>query len=341
MPAAFFQRLSLARWFSIAFVVFALTMLYGAYHTYLILPKIYVARAQIQVLSRGPDGRDGTESDRTSLRSDLEIMRSADVLLPVIKDLDLDKRWAKRVYKSGLDALPAQYALAYMGKVLRLDIRPGTNIIDINVSSTVPKEAADVANAIADRYEVMREAEKDQVNKRSEDALRDQIAAQQKVVDEKKAAMEDLRVELGQKGIQVSPGAGGLIEADLDARRKDLAAKGGQENANALEPFRDIQHQFDQQQGVLDELNVRLKQVMTDNHLQESPVRIISRAEPPEYPSLPDNALNLAFSALVGIVLALVLPTLVEVAVWYWGNASAKAASPGGDPGPGHASAEY
>jgi uncharacterized protein involved in exopolysaccharide biosynthesis len=43
----------------------------------------------------------------------------------------------------------------------------------------------------------------------------------------------------------------------------------------------ELKRQLGQQQFILDALNIRLKQIIADQDLAESPVRIICRAEPP------------------------------------------------------------
>jgi len=206
------------RWLGVAFTVFVLTVLCGAFITYKILPKAYVATAQIQVRPQGSD----LSFDPTVFLSEFEIIQSPNVLLPIIKDLGLDKEWARRVFKSKENQLSDQDALAYMGKILKLDFKRGTNIIDITVASDVPKESADIANAVADRYKTLRDVEEDQRTNRGEDSLRDQIAGQQKAVDEKKAALETIRQHLGQMGLQIPSDGDAQAETDLEARQKDL-----------------------------------------------------------------------------------------------------------------------
>jgi len=253
------------RWLLIAFVVFVLTMLAGKYVTDNWLHKVYTATAQIEVRPRGAAWIGGIAP--INFQPEFEIMESTDILLPVIYDLGLDKAWAKRIDTSGSDALPPpdallpQDALAYMRKILKLDFTRGTNIINITASSDVPKEAADIANAIADRYKTLRDVEEDQREKRGWDALREQIARQQKVVDEKKAALEKI-------GDHQSPA------------------------------FRDAQRDLEEQQSILDALEVRLKQDMSDSALREPAVYIRSRAVPPENPS------NQRFAHLVIIIVA-------------------------------------
>jgi uncharacterized protein involved in exopolysaccharide biosynthesis len=276
------------RWLVITSVVFVLTFITGFYITEHLFHKVYTATAQIQIRARNVTEVPGLNDDGiyrptpVSFEAEFSLMQSPEFLLPVIYDLGLDKAWAKRVDKSSLDALPPQDgllpqdALAYMNKILKLDFVRGTNIINITASSDLPTEAANIANAIADRYKTMRDIEEDQHNSRGADALRNQIAQQQKVVEEKKAEMGKLPQ--------------GQSPAYLAAQRV-----------------------LKQQQSLLDALNVRLKQDIADRQLQESPVRIVSRAEPPENPSRPNKGLDFIVTILAAGFLSVMAASFVEI----------------------------
>jgi succinoglycan biosynthesis transport protein ExoP len=422
----------------VIFTIFTLTMLSGWYVTNEVLPKVYMASSQIQIRPRaildingiGPDGSTERGLDSMQFQAEFQIMQSPDVLLPIITDLQLDKIWAKRVFNSGLDALPPQDALAFMVAHLNLSAGKGTSIINITFSSEVPKECADVANAVADRYKTMRDVEEDQRTQRGLDSLRSQITDQEKVVNATKDQVEKMRQDLGAKGIIMPNGAEGSgteqAEADLDRRKADLLtaqedydarevllkkvidlpdeqflsaldglghqqgniatlrssalsiqtdisnllnsgfgennpkiqslrgeleenqkqvkdltaglrvamnidtemAKSrvtllqGQVDAlnkkvlddttNALVPFRDLQRVLVQQQSMLDAMNIRVKQTSADSLLTESPVRIISRAEPPEAPSKPNKAQNYIVSVIAGLAVGLGVAFLIE-----------------------------
>lgn len=300
------SSVSVLRLLAVSVSVFAVVVLYGAYRTYLILPRIYRATSQIQELSPGPDH---------SVPSDAQMMRTAEFLLPIVNDLSLDKIWVHRVYHGTLDALPPADSIRYLEDRLRLTSPPGSNVIDIEVWSEVPKEAADIANAMADRFQVLRSVEADRHLTRVKDALAAQIAGQQKVIDEKKAALEKIRLELGQKGIVISPGVAGLIAADLAARKWD-AANGTRQNASALQPLRDLQGQIDRQQGVLDDMKTRLGQVIADGRTQAESLKIISLAYPPEHSSLPNYPLDIGIAAMLGLSVGLLVAVLVELAIW-------------------------
>lgn len=145
------------RWLLITFVVFALTVLCGVTITDN-LPKVYTATAQIEILPRGLAAA-GTSTTPTPEpdQAEIEIMESPDVLLGVITDLGLDKAWAGRVFRSKEDELTPTEALAYMRKMMKINIVRGTSTIEVIASSDVPQEAAEMANAIADHYKTLRD----------------------------------------------------------------------------------------------------------------------------------------------------------------------------------------
>ncbi|MEI9997749.1 MAG: P-loop NTPase [Verrucomicrobiota bacterium] len=216
----------------VIFTIFALTVLSGLYVTNEVLPKVYEATAEIQIKPRLMDvrgiARAATEGgvDMQEFQNEFEIMQSADVLWPIITDLGLDHAWAKRIAKSSLETLPRQDALGYLTAHLHLDYKKGTSIITITVYSEIPRECADIANALADRYKTMRDVEEDQRVNRGADSLRDQIAQQEKVVEDARAKVEQLREQLGKENISVPGGAGDSYierkESELDDRNKEL-----------------------------------------------------------------------------------------------------------------------
>ncbi len=260
----------LLRWLLVAFAVFVLSIRAGRYITENLLFMAYTATATIHVVV-GPSGLYGSVPPPTaSLAQECAIIGSPDVLLPVIHDLGLNKAWAS----SDPEPRPDEDALARMSEILKIESEPGRNIVKITVSSNVPKEAADIANAISDQYKIMRDLEEIQRASRMDDVIRDEIARQQRVVDEKKAALEQM---------------------PRDQSPAYLAAN------------RDLE----QQQIILDALNVRLKQAEADEQLQASPVRILSRAEAPKVS--PKSSFESIVTILVAAALSVFLASFVEV----------------------------
>jgi uncharacterized protein involved in exopolysaccharide biosynthesis len=299
-------RFSLARVCAVVFSVFSFMVMAGAYIDFCILPRIYAAQSQIEVVIP----RDDASPD--PIRAEIAFMYRPDVLAPIITDLSLNKIWAKRVYKSGLDVLPMQDALSYLNRILFISQVPGTHIISISVSSEVPQEAADIANAVADRYFTLRSGDEDRAFAEKEQILGDEIKQQQQVVAEKAAAVEAIRSQLQQQGIQIGPGAAGIIAADLATQKN-----GDQAQIDSFAPLRAAQTQLDTQQRALDDLLLRQRLDKADHQLSPNPVQVIARAGPPEYPIKPDHVLDLAGNIETSSFVAVIAAALLELLLWY------------------------
>jgi len=202
------------RWFAIAFSVFILTFACGLFRIAW-TPKVYVATAQIAGTARGPidqlwvANNPNRPLEEDTAPSEMEIIQSEDVLTPIIRDLELDKKWAARI--------PTSDPLAYLRSHLKLEWNAGTNSIKISFFSDVPTEAANIANAIADRYKIMRDMEQDQITNRFQESLRVQIAQQEKVVADALASVQQTKDnQLG--GTESTEKA----YADLDKMKADL-----------------------------------------------------------------------------------------------------------------------
>jgi uncharacterized protein involved in exopolysaccharide biosynthesis len=270
----------ISRWLLILGLVFAATMLAGQFVTDYLLPQTYTTTAKVEVRPQGVVDTDSitlarhpTVYSSSAFKAEIAIMRSRDLLLPIIHDLGLESEWARRVFKLKEVRLSDIDALAYMNQILRFDLRPGTNIIAITVSSEVPLESAAIANAFVDKYKVMRDEEEDRQDNRLVLAFKDKIANQQKIVDEKKVVLENMP--------------------------KDQSPT-----------FLNFQRESEQQQHVLIVLQNRLKENLADYLLTPSPVRIVSRAE---VPTKADHATARRVTIIVASLLSLLAASFVEM----------------------------
>ena len=257
-PARFLRSIIWSRWCAVFFSAFALTVMYGLYDTYEVQPRVYEGESIIEML---PDGNTTANAAR-----DCEVLQTPEFLLPIITDLRLDQIWAQRAFHSQLERIPPQDAIHFLKGHLTLTRIAETNIIHIQFASEVPKEAADVANAIADRYKTVCDVAVDQRILREKLALPDQIALQQAVLEQRKTVGDT----------------------------QQIAA----------------------QQGIVDELSARLNFLKDGGVREVSPVNIISRAEPPENPSLPNYHQNFVMSLLEGLAIGIAVATLVELAIF-------------------------
>lgn len=111
-------------------------------------PSRYEARARIAIQPPGTAVGPGGEShDPYHLTTETARLRSDDVLLPVVRQLGLDTRWGPGGQRLSPDAAVEELRA-------RLAIVPvrNTRLFELVVSSAVPAEARDVANAIAESY---------------------------------------------------------------------------------------------------------------------------------------------------------------------------------------------
>jgi capsular exopolysaccharide synthesis family protein len=421
----------------VIFTIFTLTVLSGYYVTNEVLQKTYSATSEIKILPREvtpiptpSSGKTDAEVGSQEFQNEFEVITSPDVLSPIITDLQLDKVWAKR-FKSPYEALPMQDALGYMNGILHLDYKRGTSIITITVSSEVPKECSDIANAVANRYKTMRDVAEEQLSNSGINVLKDQISQQEKIVEDQTTKVEQMRQDLYKnKGITFDSGVSeattqrkqgelddrtrelqaakldydarmvllnkiinlpddefistldGLgrnqgdiatlrseiaheqtditnlladgfdlnhprvvsMQAEIDAKKKQLSdliaglrrsmqvdADMAQSRIQLLQkevdtltkdvteqttddlvPFHDAQRQLDVARNMLDALRIKLQQDQIDVTMHESPVVIISLADPPEYPTSPKKSLNMIVSIAAGLFVGVGVAFLIE-----------------------------
>ena len=422
--------------FWVIFTIFILTVLSGFYMTEEVLPKVYSASTEIEVKPRGNvdlQTFDRQDTDRpfdpTTFQAEYEILQSSAVLDPVIEKLGLEKKWAKTIFKSPLDKITPQQALAYMGHIVKVEFKRGTDIIVISVDSEDPKEAAQIANEVANSYKQMRDDEETSRTGRGVDETRKQMEEEQKIVDDRRTIVDGLRKQADAQHISIDPTDHGeqsrddadltrlkndllIAKEDADGRRvlmqnvdnlpdsefvdtlsamgraekdiqdirtdifknqssidnllkqgfgeenphilalraeiateqqqvtdlvkgqrreievdvqmassrvaliegevKDLTAKTAQEQTSVLQPFRDAEEEYQRQVSILAAYNVRLQQDIGDITVMQSPVKIISPAEPPEIPSKPNKTLDMLVSGLAGLILGVAVAFLVE-----------------------------
>jgi len=216
----------------VIFTIFALTLISGIYVTEQVLPRTYTATATIKIQSSQNHTAVGTlnESierpmDSVEFQTQYTIMHSSQVLLPVVRSLHLDKVWAKRIYKLPSGSIPETDAVNRLSGMVSIVYTHGTNLVDVTVRSEVPQEAADIANSLVDTYKVMRDDEQRQRSDTGTDSLQQQIADQQKVVDEAKANRDKLRQDLGIAFQAGSPSGDSTVQQrgeELEARERDL-----------------------------------------------------------------------------------------------------------------------
>jgi capsular polysaccharide biosynthesis protein len=117
-----------------------------------ILPESYASTARIKIERVAPaEPRNFQASyDPYLIQTEFEVIQSELILNPVVQGLDLNSVWGRKYQNGG--RLNTSETIALLKS--RLALRPvrGTSVVEIRALSEDRKEAADIANAIAEAY---------------------------------------------------------------------------------------------------------------------------------------------------------------------------------------------
>ena len=151
------------RWALVAMLVFGAVMAGGMYVTDHLLARVYSATAAIQVQmpeTARPEAYSGwvfSTSQSPAIQSEVANIESPEILRTTVSDLALDKAWAERIYDRS-DPLPMDDAVRYLETHLRPKFKHNSHVIEVTALSDDPKEAAAIANEVADLYKASRAA---------------------------------------------------------------------------------------------------------------------------------------------------------------------------------------
>jgi len=185
---------------TVILAVFLLVLLTTTAVTF-IMPETYMSTARIEVGKDTPDissllqlGQLQQPYDPYFIQTEFEKIKSQKVLTRVIEDLHLQNEWGKRY---GRDNLKMQDA--YKILVNQIDLRQSrnTSLIEIRAFSDVRKEAADIANKIAEVYKEVRQEYRSELSAKGIDALKQEYQKQKDLVEKAQTTVDSLRLELG------------------------------------------------------------------------------------------------------------------------------------------------
>lgn len=192
---------------TVILAVFLLVVITATLVTF-ILPEYYEGRVRIRVEQDMSDIQGFTEAQRYHnydpffIQTEFEVIQSEVVLGKVIDALDLNTEWGKKYY--GGEKLQPMETLRLLKR--RIDLHPirSTSLIEIRVYSEDPKEAARLANAIAEAYcDYRLEVRKVQASGGIK-ALEERFAEQEKKIREVQEQADKLRSELKISDVEAS-----------------------------------------------------------------------------------------------------------------------------------------
>lgn len=205
----------------IVLAVLFLVVLTGTAYTFT-LPKIYAAQSRIEVnndsvdidpFNPSPMGGTTRGYDPYFLRTQFEIIQSKPILYEVINRLNLQEVWGKKGEK-----LLKEVAYKILRSSLNVSQYRDTSLIAITAQREDPKEAARIANELADVYRDARLDLKYKEMTRAMDALSRELEKQQEKTDLAAQRVEEVRQKLD---ITVLPNSysGGMSENSVEKLR--------------------------------------------------------------------------------------------------------------------------
>jgi succinoglycan biosynthesis transport protein ExoP len=183
---------------AIIITVFLITAIIATAVTF-ILPESYSSTARIQVEQSGNvistmDNSPTVQStgfDPYFIQTTFEVMQSEVVLTNVIASLDLNNKWGKK-YNNG-DTLKTSETMTILKGNMVLNPVKNTKLIAITVYSDDPKEAAVIANAMADSYRDYRIQTQKQMALTALKSFEDDYAKKEQVILTVQSNVDQLR----------------------------------------------------------------------------------------------------------------------------------------------------
>lgn len=167
-----------------------------------ILPETYRATARIEVgkdipniASIGYQMQGATAGfDPYFINTEFEKIRAQKVMDKVIEMLKLNETWAKKYSTDG--RLSLKDTREILQKQIEVKQARSTSLIEINAYSDNKKEAAEIANAIAEVYQNTRQEARANLSEKGIDALKEELQVQTRKVEEAQKVVDTLGQEL-------------------------------------------------------------------------------------------------------------------------------------------------
>lgn len=210
---------------SLVLLVVGLVLLTTAGVTAL-LPKWYLATAKIRVEKPESEvklfeNRNSSYYDPYFIQDQFEILQSEKILYRVIDNLALNDVLGRQIN----DGQPLPSAITYQyltRKMLQVESRRATSLIELNVFARDPKLAADIANDIARVYSLDRVDLATSEQREGLAKLRGELDKQEIIVTQQRDLVEKLRKDLEISGV------------DLNQRHSDMEIENLRQMQNSL-----------------------------------------------------------------------------------------------------------
>jgi len=180
--------------------IIALTFLLVVVTTYIttyFMPRGYSSKVLIEVkpdnfgLQVFPGAGGISNTDSHFVANQFIILQSKEILYPVIDSLGLIEKWTQQ---TGVQ-YTKDTAYTRLFKMLHLQDKRGTDMLEIEVTSGEPQEAADISNTVAVVYQKRRLEDQSKLITQNLAELTDEIEKQRKKVDDASAEAAKIRIK--------------------------------------------------------------------------------------------------------------------------------------------------
>jgi capsular exopolysaccharide synthesis family protein len=199
---------------TVILAVFLLVVITATLVTFILTEK-FTSKTRIKIERDAPDiaGLVSQQMpmayDPYFIQTEFEVIQSELILNRVIEDLDLNRKWGKKV--AGADALKTSETMMLLRG--NMDLRPtrNTSLIEISVWSESAQEASDIANKIAESYKDHRQKQRRDASMRGIDSLEKRFVEQAVKIKEKQTEVERLRTDLNIPDMMASENGGTML----------------------------------------------------------------------------------------------------------------------------------
>ncbi|MDB6019650.1 MAG: ywqD 2 [Pedosphaera sp.] len=185
---------------TVILAVFLLVVITATIVTF-ILPKTYSSFASIKV-ERDVTDVPGVSSMQTGaggydpyfIQTEFEVIKSEVILDKVVDNLGLNKAWAKKYNQDA--PLKTTESRGMLQRLLELRPVRNTELIEIRVYSDDKKEAADIANAVAESYKKYRQDLRRELTAGGINIFKQQLDVQDREIERLEKKVDELRKTL-------------------------------------------------------------------------------------------------------------------------------------------------
>ncbi len=207
---------------TVIIAVFMLVVITATLVTF-ILPEQFASTATLKIERDKSDIDELAGNSRISsfdpyyIQTEFEVIQSETILSNVVDVLGLNDKWGKK-YNEG-NKFKTHESMAILKGRLNLRPRRNTALIDVQVYSENPNDAAELANAVAETYRQWRLEKGQRLGKGGVKALDDQLKIEDEKIAKVKDELDKIRIENKISDVDTAGTAPMMLSESVEFRR--------------------------------------------------------------------------------------------------------------------------